>query len=595
MKKKRHNKPIAKKMWIYISFASILMLGLGLGIGYFIFSNPPTLVGHEEHQHNDVQSNRESEIWTCSMHPQIRQNEPGICPICEMDLIPLESNTSNDPLVLQMTEEAVKLSNIQTSIIGVESGSTGKIIKLTGKVQSDERKASSQVSHVAGRIEKLYVNFTGEEVMVGQKLADIYAPDLITAQQELLEALKMQEFNSGLAETVRQKLRYWKISDSAIRRIEDTGRIQELFPIYASENGVVAKRRIAVGDYVKQGESLFDLMDLSKVWVVFDAYEEDLSEIRIGNRIEFTASTIPNRTFKSNITFIEPLVNPDTRTISVRTEISNKNGQLKPGTLVYGELNKVRMMKGQATVPKTAVMWTGESSVVYVKLDSMEIPSFQFREVEIGEEIGNGYQIIKGLEKGEEVVTYGNFTIDAAAQLNNQVSMMNRNVSLKKDEEGTPSFISETPDLFKEQLNRLINKYFPLKDALVETDAEKAKNSLDGFLSELEKVDMKLLKGDAHMFWMEQYNIMSTHSKKLTVLDDVEKQRIQFGFVSDALITSLNAFGTKGEALYVQHCPMAFDNEGGDWIAKEEGIRNPYFGDKMMKCGLVKKSINLNQ
>ncbi|MGB1216472.1 MAG: efflux RND transporter periplasmic adaptor subunit, partial [Saprospiraceae bacterium] len=199
-------------MWIYISFASILMLGLGLGIGYFIFSNPPTLVGHEEHQHNDVQSNRESEIWTCSMHPQIRQNEPGICPICEMDLIPLESNTSNDPLVLQMTEEAVKLSNIQTSIIGVESGSTGKIIKLTGKVQSDERKASSQVSHVAGRIEKLYVNFTGEEVMVGQKLADIYAPDLITAQQELLEALKMQEFNSGLAETVRQKLRYWKIS-----------------------------------------------------------------------------------------------------------------------------------------------------------------------------------------------------------------------------------------------------------------------------------------------------------------------------------------------------------------------------------------------
>jgi len=199
------------------------------------------------------------------------------------------------------------------------------------------------------------------------------------------------------------------------------------------------------------------------------------------------------------------------------------------------------------------------------------------------------------LEKGEEVVTYGNFTIDAAAQLNNQASMMNRNVSLKKDEEGTPSFLSETPDSFKEQLNQLTNQYLPLKDALVETDAEKAKNSLDGFLSVLEKVDMKLLKGDAHMFWMEQYNIMSTHSKKLAALDDVEKQRIQFGFVSDALITSLNAFGTKGEALYVQHCPMAFDNEGADWIAKEEGIRNPYFGDKMMKCGLVKKSINLNQ
>lgn len=600
MGKKKEVRLKGDRIWLKIAIASISMLGIGLFLGYLIFSNgntPSHNEEHKEHQHSTEDGNGKNsgdEIWTCSMHPQIRQNEPGICPICEMDLIPLEANTSNDPLVLQMTEEAVKLSNIQTSIIGVESGSTGKVIRMTGKVQSDERNASSQVAHVKGRIEKLYVNFTGEVVNAGQKLADIYAPDLIATQQELLEALKVQEYNPDLPETVRQKLRYWKIDEATIRRIERTGKIQETFPLYAMESGIVAQRRVAVGDYVNQGESLFDLMDLSKVWVIFEAYEEDLSEISIGNRIEFTASTIPNRTFKSNVTFIDPMVNPTTRTIAIRTEISNKNGKLKPGTLVYGELNKVKMMKGQPTVPKTAIMWTGKTSVVYVKLDSMEIPSFQYREVEIGEEIGNGYRIIKGLEKGEKVVTYGNFTIDAAAQLNNQASMMNRNVTLKKDEEGTPSFITETPGSFKEQLNQLANQYLPLKDALVETDAEKAKNNLDGFSTALEKVDMKLLKGDAHMFWMEQYNIMSTHSKKLVALDDVEKQRIQFGFVSDALITSLNAFGTKGETLYIQHCPMAFDNEGGDWISKEEGIRNPYYGDKMMKCGLVKKTFNSN-
>ena len=337
-------------------------------------------------------------------------------------------------------------------------------------------------------------------------------------------------------------------------------------------------------------------MNLDKVWVLFDAYEEDLADIKLGDRIEFTASTIPNKTFKSAITFIDPLLNPETRTISLRAEISNVRGLLKPETLVYGELNKVRKIKGQLTVPKSAVMWTGKESVVYVKLQDTEIPSFKYREIEIGEEIGKSYQIIKGLERGEEVVTYGSFTIDAAAQLNNQASMMNRNVKQKKDsEEGTPDFSSKTPDEFKKQLNNLVNDYIILKDALVETDANKAKASIEKFSSSLKKVDMALLKGDAHIYWMEQHNAILTHSGKIAETEDVEKQRTQFGFASVAVVNALNAFGTIGEALYIQHCPMAFDNEGADWVSNEEGIKNPYFGSKMMKCGVVKKAINSNQ
>ncbi|MGK0390913.1 MAG: Cu(I)/Ag(I) efflux system membrane fusion protein, partial [Maribacter sp.] len=440
------------------------------------------------------------------------------------------------------------------------------------------------------------VTFTGEQVIAGQKLADIYAPDLITAQQELLEAQKLLDFNPNLLEAVRNKLRYWKINESTIRSIEQSGKIQETFPLYAQESGVVSNKKVSVGDYVKQGEPLFELINLDKVWILFDAYEEDLADIRLGDRIEFTASTIPNKTFKSAITFIDPILNAETRTISLRAEISNVRGLLKPETLVYGMLNKVRKTKGQLTVPKSAVMWTGRMSVVYVKLQDTEIPSFRYKEIEIGEEIGKSYQIIKGLERGEEVVTYGSFTIDAAAQLNNQASMMNRNVKEKKDDDGqAPNFSSNTPDEFKQQLNNLINQYIILKDALVETDANQAKSSIEKLLSSLKKTDMALLKGDAHIYWMEQHNAILTHSNKITEAEDVEKQRTQFGFVSEAIIHALNAFGTIGEALYIQHCPMAFDNEGADWISNEEGIKNPYFGDKMMKCGLVKKSINLNQ
>ncbi len=586
------------RQWSVLLALLLTMVALGIGLGYLLFAknSQPYVpeIHHEAHpQKQTEEGSTNDEIWTCSMHPKIRQNEPGICPICEMDLVPLNASTSDDPLVLQMTKEAVKLANIQTSTIGLESGKSGKVIRLTGKVHADERNASSQVAHLAGRIEKLLVNFTGEQVFAGQKIAEIYAPDLIAAQQELIEAINLQEFNPSLPESVRQKLRYWKIDEATIQRIESTGKVQETFPIYATQYGVVSKRRVAVGDYIKQGESLIDLIDLSKVWVLFDAYEEDIAEIKIGNQIEFTASTIPNKKFKAQVTFVDPLVNSETRTISIRTEISNENNLLKPGTLVYGELNKVRRLKGKPTVPKTAVMWTGNSSVVYVKLQDREIPSFQFREVEIGEEIGNGYQIIKGLKKGEEVVTYGNFTIDAAAQLNNQASMMNKDVLLKKEEEkGTPNFQNKTADQFKEQLSVLAKSYISVKDAFVETNANKTAQLMANFLVKLEGVDMKLLQGEAHVFWMKQYNAMLTHGSKILALQDIEKQRSQFSFVSDALIISVNAFGTNGVALYVQHCPMAFDNEGGDWLSEEEQINNPYFGDKMLRCGVVKKRLN---
>jgi Cu(I)/Ag(I) efflux system membrane fusion protein len=576
-----------------IIIIAAVAVAVGLGIGYLIFGKNQAAMPVESSQEEAkaVQTSGAAEEWICSMHPQIRQPEPGLCPICEMDLIPAGSNESDDPLVLQMTESAAKLANIQTTIIGEKEGQSGKTIRLSGKVQADERLASSQVAHIPGRIEKLYVTFTGEQVKKGQKLADIYSPDLITAQRELLEALKLKDVNPNLVEATRNKLRFWKISKETIDAIEQKETIQETFTLYADESGIVTKRRVAVGDYLRQGEPLFDLMNLRKVWVLFDAYEEDLATIKMGNRIEFTTPALPNKTFKTRITFIDPIINPKTRIASLRTEVSNTNGLLKPEMLVYGTLQEKGASKSQLTVPKSAVLWTGKRSVVYVKVPDMDITSFKYKEIEIGESLGDSYQVMSGLEVGEEVVTYGSFTIDAAAQLNNQVSMMNKNVNVKKEETGVPNFQAETPDEFKNQLNTVANEYIQLKDAFVATDASTASMAAEKVVAQIEKIDMSLLKGDAHMYWMEQLNALQAHSKKITELEDVEEQRRQFGFLSDALIQSIDAFGTSGDALYVQHCPMAFDNQGGDWLALEEQIQNPYFGDKMMKCGLVKKEL----
>ena len=274
--------------------------------------------------------------------------------------------------------------------------------------------------------------FTGAQVNKGQKIARLYSPELISAQRELLEALKLQTFNPGLLEAARNKLRYWKIGNATIENIEQKGTIQETFTVYADETGIVTNRRVSVGDYVKQGQPLFDLMNLRKVWVLFDAYEGDLTAINIGDKIAFTTPSIVGKTFKTRVTFIDPIINSNTRVTSVRTEIQNSKNSLKPEMLVYGTLQSKSSATTLLSIPKSAVLWTGKRSVVYVKVPDLTVPSFQFREVKIGEAQGDSYQVLDGLELGEEIVTYGSFTIDAAAQLNNQASMMNRNVKSKK-------------------------------------------------------------------------------------------------------------------------------------------------------------------
>lgn len=573
---------------------AVIAAVLGLGVGYLVFGGNNAEVVHDHSTMTTETTAASEEIWTCSMHPQIRQPEPGDCPICGMDLILLEDGGSDNPLVLKMTESSVKLANIQTTVIGQKTDAAGKTFRLTGKVHADERQASSQVAHIPGRIEKLYVTFTGEQVSKGQKLATIYSPDLITAQRELLEAMKLQDLNPNLVEAARNKLRYLKIGEQTIKSIEERGTIQENFTVYAEETGIVTEKRVSVGDYVRQGEPLFSLMNLRKVWVLFDAYEEDLGAISIGDKIEFTTPSASNKIFKTTVTFIDPIINSATRTAAVRTEVNNRNGLLKPEMLVTGILQKIAKSKSELSVPKSAVLWTGKRSVVYVKVPDTEIPSFEFHEVELGESVGSSYRILSGLEAGQEVVTYGSFTIDAAAQLNNQASMMNRNVEIKKVVQGveaTPDFKAETPAKFQEQITNLTAQYLILKDAFVATDAVAAAAAANEFQTRLSEVDMMLVTGKAHEYWMEKMSALKAHTEKIADSKDIEEQRQQFEFLSVAVINTVEAFGTGGAEIYVQHCPMAADNQGADWLAKEEGIRNPYFGDKMMKCGSVKRKL----
>ncbi|MBX2877502.1 MAG: efflux RND transporter periplasmic adaptor subunit [Saprospiraceae bacterium] len=579
-----------------VIFLIVGALVVGLGLGYLLFgrnqaSQPPMDSMHEhEHEHESA----EEEVWTCSMHPQIRQNEAGICPICEMDLIPAGVSASDDPLVLEMTEEAAKLAQIETTILG-STGSSNKELTLSGKLQADERLVASQVAHIPGRIEQLFVTFTGEQVKKGQKLASVYSPELVAAQQELLEALQLKATNPELIAATRQKLRYWKIPPATIEQIEASGEIQETFVLEAEVSGTVKKRHVAVGDHVNAGTILFDIVSLHKLWAQFDAYEEDLAHIKIGDQISFSTSALPGQTFKTRINFIDPLINAQTRTASIRGEISNTRRFLKPEMFIQGQLSARPRSTSQLLVPKTAVLWTGPRSVVYVKVPNTSIPSFSYREVELGDRVGDSYQVNKGLEVGEEVVTYGSFTIDAAAQLNNQRSMMNRSVSIKGVEApAVPDYAASTSSAFKSALGDLALVYLPIKDALVETDAEATAAATKAFITQLQQINQEGLEGEASIHWEKQSRSMLAHTKRIGEAQEVELQRKQFDVLSDLLINAIKSFGIEDEVLYIQHCPMAFDNTGAEWLSTEEGILNPYFGDKMLRCGFVQETLDKN-
>lgn len=392
---------------------------MGVFVGWLLFSNPSQSDGQAE-EHTE-----EKKVWICSMHPQIVMDKEGKCPICAMDLIPRQSHSSEgehtNPDAIQMTPEALALANVQT--LRVNRGEVTKRLRLYGKIVVDERGLQSQSAHTSGRIERLYVNFTGESVRVGQTLATIYSPDLLQAQQELLQAVAMQQ--SSLIEAAKEKLRLWQMTEAQIDDILRSNQVAPHVDIKATSSGVVTAKRVSPGDYVAQGSVLFDIARLSTLWAVFEVFEADLPFVKLGDEVHFRLSAFPEKDFSGRISFVDAVLNPTTRTARIRVDVPNPNLELKPEMLAMADVDAKMTHGGDAIViPRSAVLWTGRRSVVYVREES-EYPSFALREVLLGANLGESYVVIEGLEEGEEVVVDGAFTIDASAQLEGKRSMMN--------------------------------------------------------------------------------------------------------------------------------------------------------------------------
>ena len=258
-------------------------------------------------------------------------------------------------------------------------------------------------------------------------IARIYSPSLVTAQEELLQAKQLNPAQPALIDAAREKLRQWKLTDKQIAAIEQSGKTQTVFNVIADVSGVVLTKRVNQGDYVQEGQPLFEVADLSHVWVLFDAYESDLPWIKTGNTVSFSLESLPGQKFSGKVAFIDPVINPSTRVALVRVDAVNPGGKLKPEMFVNGQISAaLPKYNNGIVIPQSAVLWTGPRSVVYVKVPGTKEPEFKMREIELGPSLSNSYVVLSGLRLGEEIVTNGTFAVDASAQLAGKKSMMNQ-------------------------------------------------------------------------------------------------------------------------------------------------------------------------
>ena len=636
----------------------LLPLVCGLALVSFIVGRLTS--SPAEHRHDSSYAKEKEskpEFWTCSMHPQIKQPDPGKCPICAMDLVGVFKNSGADlgSSQMELSESAIRRSQIRTAPVTREMPTVE--VRMVGKIDYDETRLSYITARLPGRLERLFVDYTGLKVHAGDHLVEIYSPELLTAQEELLQAIltqralensdnqSMQNRAAQTVQAAREKLLLWDLTAEQVAEIEKNGGTSDRTTLYAPVGGIVIDKEAVEGKYVQTGAPIYTIADLSRVWVQLDAYETDLIWLHFGQDVSFTSEAFPGETFTGKIAFIDPTLNPKTRTVRIRVNMDNPGGKLKPEMFVNALVRSKVLADGKImsaelagkwispmhpeivadqpglcpvcgmdlvsaealgylpanpdvtkfplVIPSTAPLITGKRAVVYVAVKDRP-GIFEGRVIELGPRAGSQYIVKAGLKEGELVVTHGAFKIDSALQIMAKSSMMNPQDSLAMEDEEEMTVTYATPEAFQDQLRLAVDGYFSVKDAFSQDGFELAQQAATDLKSLVSNIEMGLLKGEAHLFWMEALKQINHGIEGILFANDIEAARRSFEKVSTGLIRSAETLGLAGESsIYVYHCPMAFKGKGADWIQNKAGTENPYYGSRMFTCGDMVREIEV--
>jgi membrane fusion protein, copper/silver efflux system len=607
-------------------------------------------IAEDSHDHS---KDKKPTLWTCSMHPQIKLPKPGKCPICFMDLIPLETETDAGPgaglVQYSMSETARKLAEVETTPVRRQPAKV--TVRMVGQVYEDETRQATLTARVDGRLDEIYINFTGVSVNKGDPMVKIWSPTLIKSQVELFETIR-SDTDQAVLRGAEEKLIQYGMTQEQVDEIKKKKKPNLYVTLRAPISGVVTKKLALLGQFVKEGQDMYMINDFSRVWVKMDAYESDLPWIRYGQDVTFTTPAAPGRQFQGKVLFIDPMLDTKTRSVKIRVEADNPDLILKTGMFVSAELQAEldangRVIKSEwagkyvcpvhprdeasadpgvcpeskmqlrpassfgyadeqtpelpLVIPASAPLITGKRSIVYVEVPG-DRPTFELREVALGPRAGDSYVVYKGLKEGERVVTKGNFKIDSAMQILAKSSMMApvEEPSAKASEEKTEEEVIEkipAPHEFLESLTPVIKAYLNLKEVLVEEKPGDASQSGARMDERLKEVRRDLLGTRAYASWNKYLDSMTKDLKTIVEQKEIEAQRKAFDPLSETFVKVVMGFRhVMAEPLVVFHCPMAFNRKGAYWVEGSEDRRNPYFGTKpfngqdMLKCGeLVEK------
>lgn len=569
--------------------AGCLLVVLGLGGGYLLWAPPGA--GHDGHDHagqETAASAPAASLWTCSMHPQIKLPEPGQCPICFMDLIPLVIPDGEDRRTslrqLSLSPDAARLAGIRVEAARLAEVSVQT--HLFGKVAYDESRVGVITAWVGGRIDRLHVDTTGEVVRAGQAMALIYSPELVAAQAELIQAVRARERMSGgsglvadaalrMENAAREKLRLLGMGKAQIEGMVKRGTPADHVTLTAPQSGIVIEKKVVEGMYVQTGMPIYAVADLSRVWVVLEAYESDLVWMAPGKDVAFRVEALPGQEFTGKVVYVGTSVNPATRTVEVRVEVPNPGLALKPGMFVSAmQRDGSAQRPRELVVPASAPLITGERAVVYVA-DPDRPGVYEGREVVLGPRTDQGYVVRGGIAEGELVVVQGNFRIDAALQIVARPSMMNP----AEAPAASGVRFADVPQPFSVRLAALAQRLGAVEEAVAAGGLDAVRGAYHDFGKALNGVDADALDGEAALEWKELSMLLGndallgyespTPRRAAQVLDDMRGHfaRVRAAFPLQELTAKIEApAGLRRalDALYAAYVPVQEALAGDD-------------------------------
>ncbi|MEM9861355.1 MAG: efflux RND transporter periplasmic adaptor subunit [Myxococcota bacterium] len=575
-----------------------LIVGAALGASFIGLRSCASSEGSAASEGAD--SPGEEASWTCSMHPQVQQSEPGACPICGMDLVPVRAGEAElPPNRVVLSERARSLAKLRTEPVRRQARST-EALTLLGQFEANERTLRTVTAWTAGRVDRLRVNATGQRVRAGQVVATLYSPEVFTAHQDLLVAKRQvdrlraspaasRQAAEAALEAARERLRLLGVPDDALARLEGQARPTRAVSIRSPFGGTVIERLVTAGGYVATGTPLFRVANLSTLWLQLDAYESDLSRLAVGQQVLVRVDALAGESFEGSIDFIEPTLDARRRTVKVRVQVDNREGRLRPG--MFAEATTVAPAQADQPNPlviaHTAPLFTGRRAVVYVEVPREERSTYEARTVRLGPRLGDSYPVVAGLSEGERVVTRGAFALDADLQIRGGTSMM---TAPDDGSEGDWDQVAAVSPAERARLSPVVRAYLDVQTALADDDLSPAKAAASALVQATDGVGFS---GAAENVWQDLAAALRGPALRVARADTLEVAREGFEPLSEALIRLLARFGNPLEdSLRLAYCPMAAGSEGARWVQRGEVVDNAYFGASMLTCGEVRQELS---